>query len=240
MRIIINERHAKLRRIKRIAAIIGITTLTLILSFSLLIVLIAVLFPRIAESPILIVLMGLTSGIIGLQAGSQLANSPAPHDELNAALKGLGNDTTIYHYWLPSAHVLVTPNGIFTLTVRSQDARVTFKPHQIHTADSLGKRIKRTLSFDTVGNPIKEATKSTYKLNTWLGAHQTTHGLQAYPLIVFTNPAATVIAPDNMEPPVLFSDRRKPSLKTFIRKYSGPPIPSDTTAQIEAILDIPK
>src|SRR5690606_39909648 len=69
-------------------------------------------------SPFLIVALGLISTFIGLQAGGQISRLPEPHNVLSNGLKGVGAAATLYHYYLPADHVLVTPKGVFTLTDR--------------------------------------------------------------------------------------------------------------------------
>ena len=54
---------------------------------------------------LVVVSMLLTS--IGNQMSKNFGRSPRPDERIDAALKGLPGDTTVYHYTTPASHLLV-------------------------------------------------------------------------------------------------------------------------------------
>jgi hypothetical protein len=52
---------------------------------------------------------------VGMYMGNRWGRSPRPDESLDAALKGLPGDYTIYHFVTPAAHLLVGPAGVWAL-----------------------------------------------------------------------------------------------------------------------------
>ncbi len=77
-------------------------------------------------------MMGLTFGgliisQIGMYMGTRFGRSPRPDEKLDAGLKGLQNEFTIYHYTTPVSHLLVGPAGIWVLLPYHQGGKITFQ-----------------------------------------------------------------------------------------------------------------
>jgi hypothetical protein len=63
---------------------------------------------------------------ISMYMGNRWGRSPRPDENLDAALKGLPGDYTVYHFMTPAAHVVVGPAGIWTLIPYRQRGVVTY------------------------------------------------------------------------------------------------------------------
>jgi hypothetical protein len=63
---------------------------------------------------------------IGMYMGNRWGRSPRPDENLDAGLKGLPNDYSIYHFILPVSHLLVGPAGIWVLIPYRQRGVVTY------------------------------------------------------------------------------------------------------------------
>lgn len=63
---------------------------------------------------------------IGLYFSSRFGRSPRPDEMLSAALKGLDNKYTLYHYTSPVPHLLVGPAGIWILSPYNQRGLITY------------------------------------------------------------------------------------------------------------------
>lgn len=72
-------------------------------------------------------LLGFTMTQIGMYFSNRFGRSPRPDEKLDAALKGLPGDTTLYHYTTPAPHLLVGPMGLWVLLPFHQRGRVTFE-----------------------------------------------------------------------------------------------------------------
>ena len=57
-------------------------------------------------------LAGFTLTQVGMYMGNRYGRSPRPDEKLDAGLKGLPGDYTIYHYKTPASHLLVGPAGL--------------------------------------------------------------------------------------------------------------------------------
>jgi hypothetical protein len=63
---------------------------------------------------------------VSMYMGNRWGRSPRPDESLDAALKGLPGDYTVYHFMTPAAHVVVGPAGIWTLIPYRQRGVVTY------------------------------------------------------------------------------------------------------------------
>jgi len=63
---------------------------------------------------------------IGMYMGNRWGRSPRPDEKIDAGLKGLPGDYTIYHFATPASHLLVGPAGIWILLPYRQRGAVTY------------------------------------------------------------------------------------------------------------------
>ena len=231
MKTITNERFVKTRHF--------ISTSTSVAGLVMLIVSTVTAFsPKIEASPLPLLIAGVILSVIGLSITNRFFQPPIPHEALSKALRGLGKEAHLYHYWLPARHVLVCKHGIFTLTTYSQPATVYFEKDKWHTTDSLPKRLQRAISQNSLGDPIREARNEAKKTQEWLRRHLQRDDITVQPVIVFLNPKANVYA-DSPIIPATHADKRKPSLKAYIREQSNPTLAKDEIEQLETTLGIP-
>jgi hypothetical protein len=71
-------------------------------------------------------ILGFTMTQVGMYFSNRWSRSPRPDEQLDAALKGLPGDTTIYHYTAPAPHLLVGPGGAWILLPFHQRGKVTY------------------------------------------------------------------------------------------------------------------
>src|SRR6266508_2226155 len=72
-------------------------------------------------------LAGFTLTQVGMYMGNRYGRSPRPDEKLDAGLKGLPGDYTMYHYTTPVSHLLVGPAGVWIVLPYHQRGQVTFK-----------------------------------------------------------------------------------------------------------------
>ncbi|MFH1186380.1 MAG: hypothetical protein V1755_15320 [Chloroflexota bacterium] len=70
-------------------------------------------------------ILGFTMTQVGMYFSSRFGRSPRPDERLDAGLKGLPGDTTLYHYTAPVPHLLVGPMGLWVLLPYQQRGAVT-------------------------------------------------------------------------------------------------------------------
>ena len=109
-------------------------------------------------------------------------------------LKGLDSKATLFNYPSPDLpdHVLVSPSGLYVLVPKPNGGKVRFDGSR-WSRGSAGSSIFRGLMEGGVGNPVEDVRKAMSLLATYLkthGSEDLVSGLEARPIIVFTNPGA--------------------------------------------------
>jgi hypothetical protein len=72
-------------------------------------------------------IVGFTMTQVGMFFSNRWGRSPRPDEQLDAALKGLPGEATIYHYVTAVPHLLVGPMGVWVLLPYHQRGTVTFQ-----------------------------------------------------------------------------------------------------------------
>lgn len=72
-------------------------------------------------------LVGFILTQVSLYLGNRFGRSPRPDESLDASLKGLPGDFTIYHYTTPASHLLVGPAGVWVLLPYRQAGKISFQ-----------------------------------------------------------------------------------------------------------------
>ena len=71
-------------------------------------------------------IVGFTMTQVGMYFSNRWGRSPRPDEQLDAALKGLPGDMTIYHYVSPVPHLLIGSAGVWILQPYHQRGKVTY------------------------------------------------------------------------------------------------------------------
>ena len=74
--------------------------------------------------------LGFTLTQVGMHMGNKFGRSPRPDEKLDAGLKGLPNEFSIYHYTTPASHLLVGPAGVWVVMPYHQRGRVAYKKNR--------------------------------------------------------------------------------------------------------------
>jgi hypothetical protein len=154
---------------------------------------------------------------IGMYFSSRFGRSPRPDEKLDAALKGLPGDTTLYHYTAPASHVLVGPMGIWALLPYHQRGTLTYDGRRWRLRG--GGFIQGYMSLfgqEGLGRPDAEAANQVGAVNKHLqkGMELTTlPPVQA--VLVFTHDDLEM----NLEDPPLPAVHLK-KLKDFMRQQA--------------------
>jgi hypothetical protein len=239
MRSVTHKRRAQTRRIRQTVSSTLLSVLILMVVFTIVLLLVAVVYPAAANSPILLIGLALLSSGIGLWAGSKLAREHLPEKALEAGLRGLGKEAVLYNFWLPAKHVLIAPQGIFSLTVREQKAHISAAAAGIRPLDSAAARLGRFLRLNMIGNPLRQAESEAGRVQAWFNTHLPEAGISVQPVVVFTHPQAVLELGAEPPIPVVYADKRSPALRELIRSHSGTTLSADGIRQVEELLHIP-
>lgn len=103
-------------------------------------------------------LLGFMMTQIGMYFGNRWGRSPRPDEKLDAGLKGLTKDYSIYHWTTPISHLLVGPAGIWVLIPYHQRGQVTYKKNRWKlSGGGFLQNYMRLFGQEGIGRPDLEA-----------------------------------------------------------------------------------
>jgi hypothetical protein len=82
--------------------------------------------PELFSYSLIALVVGFMLTQVGMYFGNRFGRSPRPDEKLDAALKGLPGDFTIYHYVTSVSHLLVGPAGIWVIIPIRQRGKVSY------------------------------------------------------------------------------------------------------------------
>ncbi len=180
--------------------------------------------------PILL-LMTLTS----VRMANTWIREPHPVEVLSDALKGFGKKYAIFHHILPAPHVLIAPEGVFTLTTVWQERPYSVTGKKWHGEEGLLRKINGYMRQDLLGNPFQTAIVEAQQMQKLVDKIAPDSGVEVQPLVVFISPKGQFTAEDPLLP-VLYADpKRKPSLRNYLRDIQSEHRPTLTLEQLDKI-----
>lgn len=227
MRIITNEKMIKRNAtIGRIASLIGLAILAvgMYLTFTQ---------PEQIGLAWIALLVGFALSQVGIYFGNRWGRRPRPDEQLNDALKGLGDTFTIYHYSSPVSHLLVGPAGILALIPHQQAGTIVFEKNRWkQKGGNLGQKYLRIFAQEGLGRPDIEVSSDINAINNFLRKNLTEDEMEfsipsAQAILVFTNDTVEIDADEAPTPTVTAK-----KLKDFIRKRSKEKVLSQPSAQV--------
>jgi len=177
-----------------------------------------------------VMVVGLVLINIGLYYGGKWMRDPREDQILDKALKGLNHGSQLYSYLLPADHVLLSSPGLFVLTLKFQDGRITAHGDKWQRHLSLGSSL-RALFEPRLGNPGQQALNEASKVQTWLQQHLPDAQVPVRPVVVFVNPKAELQLEGTYVPAVALDDL-KAHLRAALKAKALPP------ATLQALTDL--
>lgn len=150
------------------------------------------------------------------------------------ALRGVDNRYTMFNYASPELpdHILVGPGGIFVLVPKSNGGTIRYQNGK-WSRGSVAGSLLRGVAEGGLGNPLIEVRRAMTELAAYLrkyGSEELIQGLEARPIIVFTNPGARVEAKD---PPVPIVQSKE--LRAIFRR-AKPTLEPEKVEQLNRVL----
>jgi hypothetical protein len=181
-------------------------------------------------------IIGFTLTQVGMYMGNKYGRSPRPDEKLDAGLKGLPNEFSIYHYTAPVSHLLVGPAGVWVLMPYHQRGQVTFKKNrwQISGGGFL-QGYMRIFGQEGLGRPDYEVEGEVNALKKYLKKQMEDSEIpEINAVMVFTHEGVEIDA-DVQDTPVPALKLKQ--LKEFIRqKGKGKLISQTQLAAVKAAL----
>jgi DNA-binding transcriptional regulator of glucitol operon len=118
----------------------------------------SVKYPDLFLYSIVAMVVGFLMTQVGLSFSNRWGRSPRPDEQLDAALKGLPADTTIYHYVAAAPHLLVGPMGLWILLPYHQRGRIRFEKNRWRlSGGGFMQSYMRIFGQEGIGRPDLEA-----------------------------------------------------------------------------------
>jgi hypothetical protein len=207
MIIVRNERLIK--RNKRIGNVSGLLSIV-ILGLGMYV---SYKFQERIEYALIALVLGFTLSQVGIFYTNRFSRSPRPDEELDAALKGLDDQYTLYHYQSPVSHLLVGPAGLWVLYSFPQKGKIVYDGKRGRWKKLGGNFYLRIFAQDSIGRPDQDIKISQERLRKELGKIPDFDVPEIKAALVFSNENA-VIEAENAPEPTLHARQ----LKKFIRK----------------------
>jgi hypothetical protein len=179
-------------------------------------------------------LVGFTLTQIGMYMGNRYGRRPRPDEKLDAGLKGLPGDYTLYHYMGGASHLLVGPSGLWILMPYHQRGQVTYKKNrwQMRGGGFL-QSYMRIFGQENLGRPDIEIESESNALKKYLAKHLDESQIpEPKPLIIFTNDEVEINAEETPVPAL----KLKQVKEFFRQKAKEKPLSQTQLAAIKAAL----
>jgi hypothetical protein len=179
-------------------------------------------------------LLGFILTQVGMYFGNKFGRSPRPDERLDAGLKGLSNEHSLYHYTAPASHVLVGPAGVWVIKPYHQRGQVTFSRNRWRlSGGGFLQSYMRIFGQEGLGRPDVEMESDIKSVRSYLLKHMEADDLpEINPLMVFLNEQVELDAAEAPIPAIKLKQ-----LKDFFRQRAkGKALSPDRIAQVNSAL----
>lgn len=185
--------------------------------------------------PFLALLGGFILSSIGIYYTNHWGRSPRPDEVLDTSLKGMERRYKLYHFALPAPHVLLTPQGLVVLVLKTEPGEFTIDGDKWRQRLS-ATRILGFMGREGIGKPAKEAAYLVDQMQSFLEKQAPEiQGVPVDAVVVFVADRVTLnVVKESSVPPV-----RAAKLKGFLRSRSGNQLSHTVLEQLERVLDGP-
>ena len=160
-------------------------------------------------------ILGFVLTQVGMYLGNRWGRSPRPDEKIDAGLKGLPGDFTIYHYVAPTAHFLAGPAGLWVLMHYQQRGTMSFEKNRWRNrGGGLLQGYMRIFGQEGIGRPDIEAESEVYSVRKFLAKHMDENEIpEINPILVFSNDTVEIEANDSPIPAL-----KPKQLKDYLRQ----------------------
>jgi hypothetical protein len=171
---------------------------------------------------------------VGMYFSNRWGRSPRPDEQLDAALKGLPGDMTIYHYVSPVSHLLLGPAGLWIFHPYHQRGKVTYYKNRWRlTGGGFMQAYMTIFGQEGIGRPDAEISNEIELMKRFFSRQLTELEIpEIRAVLVFTNDQAEV---DNSDAPLPVMKLKQ--LKDFLRqKAKEKPIEASVLGKLKSLL----
>ena len=169
-----------------------------------------------------LMVIGLGSAMVGIYFANRWVRKPRPEEQIDRALKGLGDTYAVCHYpKLPVDHILVTPTAIIVMETIAYQGMFVYKEGKWKENMTIGRAI-RYIVEEHLGDPTRTVLSEVDYLKEKL-KQEGLPEISVRGLVLFTHPAAIVEVKNPPVPVCRIDKLRKtidhPGSKNFARDY---------------------
>ena len=114
--------------------------------------------PKMVTYSIIALISGFILTQIGMYMGNRWGRSPRPDEKMDAGLKGLPGDYTLYHFVTPASHLLVGPAGVWALIPYRQRGVVKYTKNRWRVSNAgFLQAYMSIFGQEGIGRPVLEA-----------------------------------------------------------------------------------
>lgn len=140
----------------------------------------------------------LAFSFVGGYYGERFAGPAAHYLGVRSALKGLDHHYVLFQHLLPLPHVLLGPDGLTVLVVRSQAGEITYRDGR-WTHRQKGKFFREMAGQERLGRPEMDVEYEVRRMQQYLAKRLPGEEVPVQGVVLFTNPNLNL---DVVNPPV--------------------------------------
>ncbi len=180
-------------------------------------------------------LLGFVLTQVSIYLGNRYGRSPRPDETLDAGLKGLPGDYTLYHFLTPVPHLLVGPAGIWVLKPYRQAGKVTLRNHRWKmSGGGFMQGYMRFFGQEGIGRPEAEVDSEIKAVRKELARSLDEDAIPPInAMLVFVHPEVEIEVEHSSLPAL-----RVKQVKDFLRQKAREiPLPSDQIQKLKTALE---
>ena len=173
--------------------------------------------------------------LISVRMANTWIREPRPERVIEESLKGVGRRYTLFQHILPAPHVVIGPEGVFTVTPVWQEKQYRVSGKKWTGDRGLLARLTGYMRQDLLGNPFNEAQLHAQEMQKFVNKIAPDSEIEVQPLVVFTSQKVTLDIEDPIIPVLYANPKKKPSLRDYLRDLKGQERPTLTEEQLDEI-----
>lgn len=173
--------------------------------------------PDLFTYSLICLLLGFIMTQAGMYMGNRWGRSPRRDEKLDAALKGLHSDFSIYHYTAPASHLLAGPAGVWALIPYQQAGTIYYEKNRWKVkGGGFMQTYMRIFGQEGIGRPDLEAEGEAAAAKKFLAKKMAESTVpEVKPLLVFLHDQVELEPGDSPIPAIALKQ-----LKNFLREES--------------------
>ncbi len=163
-------------------------------------------------------IVGFVTTQIGMYFGNRWGRRPRPDEQIDAALKGIPGEYTLYHYSSPVSHLMIGPAGVWIILPYQQKGRVVYQKNRWRgSGGGFLQAYMRIFGQESIGRPDIEAGSEAAALDRFF-KKKLTEGETVPPInvaLAFLDPNIEIDAADAPLPTM-----QAKKLKDYLRRFA--------------------